>query len=129
MPKRTYTQEQLALHAERQRGYRAKMDPEVRKAASRRHYQNRKSRVDHVDANLRHLYGITRAQRDALILHQDGLCAICKDPLVRPHTDHCHATGKVRGILCHHCNTGIGSLRESPRIFAAALDYLEKANG
>lgn len=70
-------------------------------------------------------YGLTLEQQDALLAHNNGMCPICKD---RPVTDidHCHATGKVRGALCHTCNTGIGMLRDSPEFLRSAAEYLEK---
>jgi len=40
--------------------------------------------------------------------------------------DHCHETGKLRGLLCHRCNTGIGSLRDSIDLLLKAIMYLEK---
>ncbi len=45
-------------------------------------------------------------------------------PLV---VDHCHDTGKVRGLLCHNCNRGIGLLQDDPEIVRIALKYLEGA--
>lgn len=48
-------------------------------------------------------------------------CPIC--------VDHDHTTGKVRGLLCHGCNHGIGSLKDDPAMLRAAADYLEEANG
>ena len=41
--------------------------------------------------------------------------------------DHCHTTGKVRGLLCQSCNTGIGLLKEDTKLFMAAIEYLEKS--
>lgn len=79
-------------------------------------------------------YGITVAEYDAILASQGGVCAICqrdgatKNKLhgfdVPMHVDHHHATGKVRGILCTHCNTAIGLLQDSPAIIARALAYL-----
>ena len=61
-----------------------------------------------------------------LLTKQDGRCAICG---VRPkrklHIDHCHSTGRFRGLLCSSCNTGIGLLRDSPAILRSAINYLE----
>jgi hypothetical protein len=55
---------------------------------------------------------------------QNNLCLICycRKPLV---VDHCHETGKVRGMLCSTCNTGIGHLKDSPAMLLSALQYLE----
>ena len=83
--------------------------------------------------HLKKLYGITPAQFDALLLSQNGKCAICKTDAPGGkgawHVDHCHHTGKVRGLLCHDCNTGIGKLKDSPRLLRDAISYLETHNG
>ncbi len=78
-------------------------------------------------SRLKHQYGITLQQRDALLDAQDGLCAICKSPndsKLDWHTDHCHATGKVRGVLCHHCNLMLGHARDNSDVLANAIKYL-----
>ena len=75
-------------------------------------------------------YGLTGPEADSMVLAQENKCAICIEPL-RPFEaggaciDHNHKTGKVRGILCHNCNSGIGKLREDRAIFMNALIYLE----
>lgn len=73
-------------------------------------------------------YGLTVEQFEALLLSQDGRCAICENEIEpddpRTHVDHCHETGAVRGILCHWCNVGIGSLREDLLILSNAIKYL-----
>jgi hypothetical protein len=40
--------------------------------------------------------------------------------------DHCHATGVVRGILCDHCNRGLGFFRDNPQSLATASTYVQK---
>lgn len=63
---------------------------------------------------------------------QQGKCAICQQEPANGrslHVDHCHATGRVRALLCGRCNRGIGKLRESPAILRQAADYLEKHHG
>ena len=66
----------------------------------------------------------------ARILHsQDRKCAACNSELdmgKKTHVDHCHATGKVRGILCHHCNLALGYTRDSENRLRALVVYLEK---
>lgn len=59
---------------------------------------------------------------------QNNLCAICKDELPEGkhcHVDHDHTTGKVRGLLCHHCNTALGLFDENPDLMEKAAVYLE----
>lgn len=69
-------------------------------------------------------YGISRTEYDALVEDQRGLCASCGDPLVRPHLDHCHDTGRVRGVLCHHCNVALGMLKDDPKRVQLLLEYI-----
>ena len=60
---------------------------------------------------------------------QDNKCAICGVPIAddqSTHTDHNHATGWPRGLLCAGCNLGIGFLRDDPKICRAAATYLEE---
>ncbi|MGW1200276.1 endonuclease VII domain-containing protein [Streptomyces sp. NPDC002536] len=74
--------------------------------------------------NLRRKYGITEAQRDEMIASQMGLCCIClAAPAVQ--VDHCHKTGKVRGVLCFNCNSGLGLLRDDPKTIHRAIAYVE----
>ncbi|MEU3980040.1 endonuclease VII domain-containing protein [Streptomyces sp. NPDC026672] len=79
-----------------------------------------RGRQDH----LKRQYGITVAERDAMIASQMGLCVIClQAPAV--HVDHCHNTGRVRGVLCFNCNSAIGKLRDDPDVGRRAVAYLE----
>jgi hypothetical protein len=68
-------------------------------------------------------YGVTPEEHAAMLKQQNGLCAICGK---RPATcvDHCHATEKVRGLLCRKCNTGIGQLEDSVDNLKRAIGYL-----
>jgi hypothetical protein len=79
-------------------------------------------------------YGITAEQFMQLIARQGGKCAICPTDITGPkaaHVDHCHATKKVRGILCLECNTGLGKFKDSIELLAKAIEYLSHggANG
>lgn len=63
--------------------------------------------------HLKSSYGITKEEWDALFKKQGKCCAICSSPVPKRKgvgwaTDHCHRTGKVRGILCHTCNLHMG---------------------
>lgn len=70
-------------------------------------------------------YGLDAAGFDALFAAQHGVCLICR---VSDATsvDHCHATGRIRGILCRACNAGLGLLRDDPALVRAAAAYLER---
>lgn len=84
-----------------------------------------------LDTRRKRLYGIGTAAFEQLLESQGGKCACCgtSSPAVSGwHVDHCHASGEVRGILCFHCNTGIGHFRDDPARLRAAADYLEAAN-
>ncbi|MFI8932032.1 endonuclease VII domain-containing protein [Streptomyces sp. NPDC053474] len=74
--------------------------------------------------HLKRQYGLTEAQRDEMIAEQKWLCVIClkRDPA---HVDHCHETGKVRGVLCFNCNSAIGKLGDDPDALRRAISYLE----
>ena len=82
-------------------------------------------------------YRVTQADYAKMLSDQDGLCAICGNPetstmrgfLRRLCIDHCHVTGKVRGLLCSGCNHAIGKLGDDPAILRRAADYLEAAAG
>jgi hypothetical protein len=74
--------------------------------------------------HLKRHYGLTEAERDEMVATQMGLCVIClKAPAV--HVDHCHKTGKVRGVLCFNCNSAIGKLGDDPDAVRRAAAYLE----
>jgi hypothetical protein len=80
----------------------------------------------------RHRYGLTSEEFDALREGQHGACAICSRPFRGTrdcNVDHDHETGKVRGLLCHDCNTGIGSLGDDVRRLELAIAYLKEAEG
>jgi hypothetical protein len=72
-------------------------------------------------------YGITYDEYHALLANQDGNCAICKrhqtsvGPLV---VDHDHNSRRVRGLVCHACNLGLGKFNDDPYLLGWARDYL-----
>ncbi|MDX3687690.1 endonuclease VII domain-containing protein [Streptomyces sp. NPDC017201] len=74
--------------------------------------------------HLKRHYGMTEAQREAMVSSQSGVCTIC---LAAPavHVDHCHKTGRVRGVLCFNCNSAIGKLGDDPDSLRRAIAYLE----
>ena len=79
----------------------------------------------------KYTYGITREQYDALIVQQNGLCALCNNPPGKRAlaVDHDHKTKEIRGLLCDRCNVGLGMFHDDPQLLVAAIRYLEKGNG
>lgn len=80
--------------------------------------------------NLRKKYGISPQEYAQLLDKQQSECAICRTTKVnnksgRFNIDHDHVTGKVRGLLCSECNTGLGKLGDSIESLEKALEYLK----
>lgn len=83
--------------------------------------------------NLRRKYGITEEDYENMEAQQKGLCKLCGASEViarkgRPpklSVDHCHKTGKVRGLLCFKCNTSIALIEARPEILDKIGDYLK----
>jgi hypothetical protein len=81
---------------------------------------------------LQRRYKITPEQWGMKFSEQGECCATCKNPEhggMGWHTDHDHATGVVRGILCHRCNLAIGHVQDSVATLKSMVEYLEKCNG
>lgn len=84
------------------------------------------------DGKLRKQYGITLQEYQEMWVTQGGRCRICgrAETVVRKGTvcnlsvDHCHDTGRVRGLLCNNCNRAIGLLGDDPATMADAVEYL-----
>lgn len=85
--------------------------------------------------NLKFQYGISLEEYEELLKAQGGCCAICgsfnnnttgKKRNWNFSVDHCHESGKVRGLLCNNCNRGLGLLGDTEESLKKALNYLEK---
>lgn len=68
-------------------------------------------------------FGLTVDQLRELVRAAEGRCAICREE-ADLMVDHCHETGKVRGMLCHHCNLVLGHARDDVKVLAACVAYL-----
>jgi recombination endonuclease VII len=81
------------------------------------------------DIALKVTKGVEFGTYDRMFEAQGGRCAICKNPpgAQRFHLDHCHDSGKVRGLLCSCCNTGIGQLKHDETILLNAISYLAES--
>ena len=97
----------------------------------RKSKRSRRTKKERANQHLLNKYGITAELRDKLAEIQDG-CGICgiKKPGGRYNTwnvDHCHDTGKVRGVLCWDCNVGIGKLKDDANLLKRAIQWLEQS--
>lgn len=84
-------------------------------------------------AHIKHVYGITFEDYDEMLARQHGCCKICFKPFtafkIRLAIDHCHATGRVRGLLCKRCNTGAGFFDDDAERMRRAADHVEDPDG
>lgn len=124
-PKRS--PEKQAIHNE-SRKKRYAENAEFREQVKKKAREWQAANPMHKKAQRLKKYGMTPQEKDAMLASQGGVCAICKKAPkhvnVFPAIDHCHTTGVVRGILCSHCNMGIGKFMDSPELLIAAANYL-----
>lgn len=128
-------------NAKRHHAYRAAHREEIA-ARGHAHYiahraeiaaRDRRYREAHPGArrkiNLKRQYGMTIEQYEAIYNAQEGKCAICGRHEEKLCIDHDHATNKVRGLLCQHCNTALGYVYDDPEILTSAINYLREWKG
>ncbi len=89
-----------------------------------------RARAQKRDRHLIKTYGIDTRQYERLLAAQGGQCALCKTDTPGGsgdcfHVDHCHATGKVRGLLCSQCNQALGKLGDTIEALERVLRYLK----
>lgn len=97
---------------------------------------NSRTPVKRLEQHLRYKYNLSKDQFDNMWRKQLGLCSICQTTLPdvtkyeqrRRHytVDHCHKSGRVRGLLCTSCNTLLGMAKDSKETLLRAVDYLKK---
>lgn len=96
---------------------------------------SRKTTKDHRKNLLKQKYDIAQEDIDFMILCQMNCCAICGNEFESKVTkkgwthpgyviDHCHTTGKVRGLLCIKCNCGLGYFDDNKEKLKSAINYL-----
>lgn len=111
---RRYGQENRDRRNERLREWRRR-NPDLAKAKDER-------------ARLGRKYGLTPAAVDAMAAAQGGRCLLCERSDRTLVVDHCHATGRVRGLLCRSCNTLLGQVEAAPQILGNLDGYLTHGN-
>lgn len=100
---------------------RDNFDYKVKRQASRYKYKQQER-----EYAIKYRYRLTVEQRDELFKKQNECCAICKtNQDTRGFSvDHCHKTGKIRGLLCNKCNTGLGMFGDNKENLKQAIEYL-----
>jgi hypothetical protein len=127
-----YKHKWLSKNPEKRRQYEKdwrQKNPEMYAAQKKRNFLRHKKKKTDQGTNLylKRRYGITLEERTKRIEEQGG-CATCGvlDPGSRGwHVDHCHKTGKVRGILCAQCNIALGNVKDSPETLRRLAAYIE----
>lgn len=71
-------------------------------------------------------YGLDINSYNKIYDDQNGKCKICSDK-INLCVDHCHSTGKVRGLLCNFCNTGLGSFKNNELFLLNAIEYIKNS--
>ncbi len=95
------------------------------------------NRDSHRSARLKSKFGITLDEYRDMEEQQEACCKICgkhksknsvtkSGQVMELAVDHCHETGKVRGLLCTNCNRGLGRFKDNPEFLRNAADYLEQ---
>lgn len=116
-------------HAAHARDWRKRNKKKNAARVKRWNMANReKYRITQRNAGLIKNYGISLEEWNLMLSAQGMRCAICRtdDPGRYWHTDHCHTTKKVRGILCGGCNAMLGYAKDDPAILKAGIAYLRK---
>ena len=89
-----------------------------------------------IDKYLQREYNINYSEYMDMLNNQEEKCAICGSEgfkmqahhKIKLVVDHCHATGRVRGMLCHNCNRGLGLFQDSVKFLQTASSYLQKTS-
>lgn len=97
---------------------------ECARVSQKGHYSKEQIRFKNRKANWKGKYGLTPKQFYILLEVQNYKCKICREDLEVPCVDHCHDTGRVRGLLCRNCNLGIGYFKDNIELLDYAKDYL-----
>ncbi len=98
------------------------------KACSTEKNRYKKTKVQRREKHLIRKYSIFLKDYSIMLIEQRGCCAICSKPEEEEsyqvlHVDHCHKTGRVRGLLCRNCNHVLGLMKDNPELLRRAADF------
>ena len=119
--------ERYAKNKEKILGYKKKHREKYRDRYIKRAREKRANATEKPFDHLKRDYGLTKEGYLEMLKSQNGVCAICCNPEKKKRlaVDHCHNTGKIRGLLCARCNTSIGRFNDDVELLQKAIDYLK----
>lgn len=112
----------------------------ARRKANKDEYNSymRKYNNEHIPSYTRYLreikrrYGCSQERYESMLVEQHNTCDLCPvkhnptKPKGRLYVDHCHASGKIRALLCAGCNSALGYFKDDTTVLQKALEYLKK---
>ena len=112
-----------------------KNNPEWKKNYNKQDYE--KNKLHYKELSMIRRWGITLEKYVEMLCSQKHKCLICGISLdtrigkygKNINIDHCHKTNKIRGILCHNCNKGLGHFKDNIQFLENAINYLGDNNG
>ena len=120
------------------REWRNRQSPEKKKQLAQ-HYKKwlkEQSTDKQLDYNLKR-YGISLEIYEQMLKEQNNVCKICKQSEDRIDNrtkkprrlavDHCHDTGKVRGLLCGYCNSALGMTNDNIEVLQEMIKYIQES--
>jgi hypothetical protein len=109
---------------------RNKIDYQIKKEEKKKYRESRKE--ENKENQLKIKFGINLEEYNNILEKQNHCCDVCglhKSNFTRQlAVDHCHTTGKIRGLLCSHCNLGLGKFKDNINYLQSAINYLQKHN-
>ncbi len=126
--KKAYYQKNRKREVAKRKKYYKENRNEILDQMKERYHSDPAVRQSHIDSAIKSKHGISaeeyRYEYWRLYEMQNGNCAICRKrkKLV---LDHCHRTGKIRGLLCSNCNTALGLVKENLEIIEGLRTYLK----
>lgn len=117
-------------NAARRKKYKQDEEYRERQKSKAKEWQT-KNQEKRKEQRLKSTYGITLTQFNELLKNANSQCEICgysdmSDKKIFPLVDHCHDSGKIRGILCANCNHGLGKFKDNIYLLKKTINYLER---
>lgn len=95
----------------------------------RKRHKNWDTKEKQKNRALKNAFNLSLEEYNKILQEQDYKCAICGSITPKGkgsfHVDHCHASGMIRGLLCHYCNVGLGNFRDNIELLDKAKKYLK----